>query len=340
MKYLIGLSILCSSFFVNGQFIKAGKWQGNIHYETQKVPFTFEVSYPNGEIPQVTFINGEERRVAESVKQEGDTLIIDLAPFDVAIKTVYGAMTMEGFYEKYYRDSKYPFSASFGMPRMMKKSIRPSPPVEERWDMTFDPESSSASKGVGVFKQVGEKITGTVLTMVSDYRYFEGIMDGDSIKLSSFDGAHAFMILGKKVGNEWSGEMIYDNSYSEPWVASPNSEASIDDPFEIVELEAGVHKPYFDLLAAGNGKGTLDPSKYEDKVLIIQLFGTWCPNSHDQTQYLVDWHSQNSEKDVAILASSFEANYSQEYGLRRIEEYKEVNDIKYDVVLGGRLSKS
>ena len=94
------------------------------------------------------------------------------------------------------------------------------------------------------------------------------------------------------------------------------------------------------MLGAGSGKNAIDPTKYEGKVLIIQLFGTWCPNSHDQTTYLVDWYQKNKEKDIAILASSYEANYSQEYGLERIEKYKSVNGIEYDMVLGGRLSKT
>ena len=42
---------------------------------------------------------------------------------------------------------------------------------------------------------------------------------------------------------------------------------------------------------------------------------------------------------VEILASSYEANYSQEYGLSRIEEYVADIEIPYEVVLGGRLSK-
>jgi thiol-disulfide isomerase/thioredoxin len=186
----------------------------------------------------------------------------------------------------------------------------------------------------------GNVVTGTILTGVSDYRYFEGILDGDSIKVSSFDGAHAFMILGKKVDGKWSGKMIYDDNYSEPWIAIANPNAALPDPFEVEKPEAGVHKPYYDLLSAGSGKDAIDESKYEGKVLIIQLFGTWCPNSHDETEYLVDWYRKNKDRGVSILASSYEANYSQEYGLKRLEDYRRMNNIQYDLVLGGRLSKT
>ncbi|MEO1256187.1 MAG: TlpA disulfide reductase family protein, partial [Bacteroidota bacterium] len=175
---------------------------------------------------------------------------------------------------------------------------------------------------------------------VSDYRYFEGILEVDSISLSSFDGAHSFALTGKKSEEGWSGKMVYDNGYEEPWEATYDENVSLIDPFEMVTVEPGKYKPYYDLLGAGEGKNAIKADKYNGKVLVIQLFGTWCPNSHDQTKYLTEWYHENNDRGVEILAASFEANYSQAYGLNRLEKYREVNEIPYDLVLGGRLSKT
>lgn len=339
MKWLIWI-LLPISFNTTAQYLKTGTWRGLIHYSDNQVPFRFEVSYPDGETPYITFINGKEKRVVNQVSRKGDSILILITPFDVEISASFTATSMSGSYTKHYRNVSYPFSASFGKPRMIRRSIKPSPKVEETWAMIFEEGTVNESKGVGLFKQIGEIMTGTVMTKVSDYRYFEGILDGDSIKLSCFDGAHAFLIKGKKSEGIWKGEMVFDDGYSEAWVGTPDANASIESPFEIVNLNKGEHKPYFDLLAAGSGKDIIDPSKYQNKVLVIQLFGTWCPNSHDQTKYLVDWYREHKDLGVEILASSYEANYSQEYGLRRINEYKVANDIPYEVVLGGGLSKS
>ncbi len=332
--------VLFSTISLSAQIMKPGQWRGVIHYSDINIPFNMELGYPNGEVPEVVIVNGNERRVISNARIEGDSLIIPLDPFDVEIRTTFTGMSMKGIYKKYYRDVSIPFSASFGKPRMTKTSSRPSPVIEDKWAITFSPKSSDASKGVGLFKRQGNVISGTILTQVSDYRYFEGILDGDSIKLSSFDGAHAFGFLGVKTDSGWEGQMIYDNGYTETWEAIYDAEAELENPFEMVEVEKGTQKPYFDLLGAGEGKDAIDPLKYDGKVLIIQLFGTWCPNSHDQTKYLVKWYEKNMDKNVSILASSFEANYSQEYGLSRLNKYREVNNIPYDLVLGGRLSKT
>ena len=339
--YLISLLITSFlSFSAFSQIIKPGKWQGNIHYQDYTVPFAMEIGYPEGPSPEITIVNGQERRVIKNARIEDDSIFIPIDPFDVELIASYSAMGMEGYYKKYYRDISIPFTALYGKPRMTKKSVKPSPVIEEKWEIVFSPKTRDESKGIGLFTILGDNVMGTILTQVSDYRYFEGILDGDSIKLSSFDGAHAFAFLGKKTQDGWSGKIIYDEGYSEPWVAVYNQEAELENPFEMVTVEPGAEKPYYDLLGAGQGKDAIDPIKYDDKVLIIQLFGTWCPNSDDQTKYLVDWYKKNKEREVSILAASFEANYSQEYGLSRLNDYREMNQIPYDMVLGGRLSKT
>lgn len=340
MKYFVTTVLAIASFYSSAQIIKPGQWRGVVRYDSSDVPFIFEIGYPAGEIPEVTIINGAERRVVSNSTIEGDTIVIPMDPFDVEIRARFTAMGMNGFYKKYYRDLSIPFKADFGKPRMRKNSVRSNAPIQERWAIIFSADTPGMSEGVGLFKQRGQVVSGTIMTEVSDYRYFEGILDGDSIKLSCFDGAHAFAFLGKRSGDGWSGEMVYDNGYSEPWEATYDASAELSDPFNMVDIEPGKHKPYYDLLGAGEGKDAIDPAKYDGKVLIIQLFGTWCPNSHDQTKYLVEWYKKNSTKEVAILASSYEANYSQEYGLKRLGDYREMNDIPYDMVLGGRLSKT
>lgn len=340
MKPILALSLLFCSINAVSQLIKPGQWRGDIHYADVKVPLTFEIGYPSGEIPEITFINGRERRTVANATIEGDSIFIPLDPFDVEIRARYTAMGLNGVYKKYYRDLTLPFTAEFGKPRMAKTSVRSFAPIEKKWDITFSPESSGMSKGVGLFSLRGHIITGTIMTQVSDYRFFEGILDGDSLKLSCFDGAHAFAFIGKRTPEGWAGEMIYDDGYSEPWTAAYSAEVELEDPFEMVQVEPGLETPYYDLLGAGEGKEAIDPSRYEGKVLIIQLFGTWCPNSLDQTKYLVNWYQQNQDREVAILAASYEANYSREYGLERLKEYRELNNISYDMVLGGRLSKT
>lgn len=342
MKIIVSPLLFLVILSLQAQSLKMGVWRAEIIYEEERVPFMMELAPSGGDVPEITIINGKERRRIANASIVGDSIFIPIDPFDVTIQASFGAMSMSGEYVKHYRkNGSRGFAATFGGNRFAKKSTSVAPRIKQRWNVTFSPDDPSMGKGVGIFKQIGDRVTGTILTETSDYRFFEGIVDGDSMKMSSFDGAHAFLWLGKKTGNDsWEGKIVFDNSYSEPWLATYDENAEIRDPFEIVQLDRGEHQPYYDLLAAGSGKDAIDVSKYEGRVLLIQLFGTWCPNSHDQTEYLVDWFEKNKNRNVSILASSYEANYSQDYGLQRLASYRETNKIGYDLVLGGRLSKT
>lgn len=173
------------------------------------------------------------------------------------------------------------------------------------------------------------------------YRFFEGKVEGNTLEMSVFDGVHAFLLIGTfdERDNTWSGDLILDDGYSRPFTATPDDKAELQDPFEVIDLSNRKVKPDLDKLAV-LGEQIVDPEQYEGKVLIIQLMGTWCSNSQDQTRYLTQWIAEHPDNQVEILAVNYEANYSEEYGLNRIETYKQRLNIPYNIILGGPLSKT
>ncbi len=331
---IVIFTILLLAFNINAQQPASGQWQGQLEYEEVDVPFTFEIKYNNNK-PEVTLINGDERIVLKKVKFEGDTIIIPLKPFDAVLRAKYEEHEMKGWWKKGYRKDAIPFKATYGVPRF-NPGGQPTIKILEKLSVTLKPEKGVEYPGVGIFKLDNGIVTGTLLTEVGDFRYFEGVLQDDSLKLSAFDGTHGFMIVGVKNASGWSGEFYFDPNYKEAWTAKEDPNALLKEQF--VKVEEG-QRPYFDILTAGDPSVKLNEDDYFDKVLIIQLFGTWCPNSFDQTNYLTEWYKKNSDRKVEILAASFEVNYSQEYGTSRINDYQNDMEVPYKVVLGGRQNK-
>ncbi|HNP17532.1 MAG TPA: TlpA disulfide reductase family protein [Fulvivirga sp.] len=311
-----------------------GQWQGLLDYKETKVPFTFELHYDNG-TPIVTLVNGKERIELNKVKIIGDSIIIPMHPFDAEIRAHYDENQMMGMWKKGYKEEGIPFKANYGVPRY-NPSNKNDFKLLKKLSIRFKPEGGPPYDAVGLFEQENSQVTGTILTEVGDFRYFEGIVEGDSIKMSSFDGAHGFFLTGHYVDDKWSGEFYFDSGFKEAWEGVANEQAELNSPFE--EVGPG-QRPYFDILTAGDPDTKIDEDKYFDKVLIIQLFGTWCPNSFDQTNYLVDWYANNQNKAVDILAVSYEANFSTQYGNQRIKDYREEMQVPYDIKLGGPMNK-
>lgn len=309
-----------------------GRWVGELDYGDRVLPFNFEM-----EGSRFTLINGQER-IDQEIQWSMDSFRVDLKPFDAFIEGVRTESTLRGVWEKPYRGTKIPFAAKQGQQRFF---VMPSRKLNKlsRWKMSFNPGENGEYPAVAEFNQQGLLLTGTVRTETGDFRYFDGVIKEDSIIMSSFDGAHGFILAGTKTGKSWRGKFYFDDTYAEPWEASENVEYDISDPFLMTEIAPGKHQPFYDLLGAGSGRDAIDASEYEGKVLIIQVFGTWCPNSLDQTHVLLDWYEDRPD-GTELIAVTYEPNYSKEYGMKRIDEYVSHLQIPYDVFLGGRLSKA
>src|SRR5690606_14213126 len=87
---------------------------------------------------------------------------------------------------------------------------------------------------------------------------------------------------------------------------------------------------YDDILFKPNSKisfvaESLDgvPFKYSsdknNKVKIIQIFGSWCPNCQDETTFLKDWYPTMKDQ-VELIALSFERSPSKAHALKSIKK--------------------
>lgn len=334
MKNLLLLCLLCAGVKMQGQSLKAGQWQGLIEYEHEDVPFEFSVENTKDGLV-ITIQNGDEQLQIENATISGDSITIPLKPFDAWLKAKISDHTLEGYWKKGYRTKGLPFSASYGTPRFERSSKKGVKKFIGKWQIEFTPPSSQPYPGVLMVAESNGLMTGTFLTEVGDFRYFKGVVRNDSLLMSSFDGAHAFLFKGLVYKENITGSLTMDRTYSEALAGVKNDEASIPIPFK--EVEPG-HRPYFDILSAGDPGVKIDADKYFNKVLVLQLFGTWCPNSMDQTYFLREWHKSKPE-NVEVLAVTFEPNFSTAYGNQRIENYQSAMGLPYPISLGGELSK-
>lgn len=320
------------------QQIPNGNWKGLIHYDNVNVPFIFNFNNSTNTSAIVTIYNAEEEIIIDNVIIKNDSVFVPMYVFDAVIKAVYKDGELEGEWHKNYKDYTGPrFTAKLNLPRFDEITL-PNAPINHAWDITFQQPNGQSSKAVGLIEQSGSKVTGTIMTKVGDFRYFEGVAFKDSIKMSSFDGVHAFLILGKYNGDTWSGVFHYENGYSENWTATYKEEASLPNPFSLVTVEPETHKPYYDILTAGGEYDAIEPDILDGKVVIIQLMGTWCPNSLDQTKYLTEWYRTQNQEDVSLIAITYEPG-NKAYAQNRINTYSELLKISYPLYIGGSMSK-
>lgn len=79
---------------------------------------------------------------------------------------------------------------------------------------------------------------------------------------------------------------------------------------------------------------TNDDPRFKGKVVLAIVTGTWCPNCHDEAQYLVQLDKKYRDKGLAIVALDFEEP-EQQGSLSRERAFVKQYGVKYTYLIAG-----
>ena len=138
-------------------------------------------------------------------------------------------------------------------------------------------------------------------------------------------------------GQYWSGKTGYKT-----FIAIKNPTAKLPDPNGLTFLKDGYDKVSFSFPGLDGKTGSLDAKKYDNKVIILQIFGTWCPNCMDETKFLSGWYDQNRDRGVEIIGLAYEnkrhGKADFQYAKSRVNKMKTKYQVNYDFLIAGTSS--
>ncbi|MBI2720601.1 MAG: TlpA family protein disulfide reductase [Bacteroidetes bacterium] len=307
--------------------------------ENIELPFNFDVIYKKNK-PVIIIRNADERIVADEIQIKGDSLKFKMPVFDTEFKClIKNNNDLEGVWINNYRKEKniLKFKATFGETKRFDLVPGKANPVfEGRWEVTFSPNTKDSSKAIGVFHHLEQTdyLTATFLTETGDYRFLEGIKSGDKLFLSCFDGSHAFLFTAKmQEGVLLKGTFYSGAHWKEDWIAVQNPDFKLRSADEITFLKSPNEKIQISFPDLDKKTVSLTDKKFENKPVIIQVMGSWCPNCMDESAYLSGVYGKFKMEGLEIMALAFEKTIDFEKAktqvLRLIKRY----NIKYTVLL-------
>ncbi len=311
-----------------------------------ELPFTFELVYDTKDKFHIEIINGEERiRVDDIVYGHNrvngdDTIRIEFPHYDSYIRALYEEDVIEGeWVVKTKKNYTIPFVAWQGKNHRFTTLKKEPVNVAGKWEVTFG-EKGEEYSAIGEFQQEGNYLTGTFLTETGDYRFLEGTVQADKMYLSTFDGSHAFLFEAKMLPDSTLvGTFRSGSHYKDIWIAKRNSSVTLTDPNTLTYLKEGYDKVTFSFENSDGKRVSLEDEKYKDKIKIVQIIGTWCPNCADETQFLADYLSKNKNKDLAVIALAYEKHKHKEKAFSAISKFKKRFGIDYEVLWAGSSKK-
>ncbi len=313
-----------------------------IDMQNQKLPFVLEFTGDSNSerVTGIKLHNGQEILDLDDFERKGDSLILPLHIFDITLRAKITETGLEGVYIKNYaQDYRLPFRAVYGSSKRVDKETN-TDLFNGTYAVDFIDEQGNISKAIGIFERDQDIMRGTFLTPTGDYRFLDGYANDQEMTLYTYDGNHAFIFTATRDENgSLDGKFYSGKSWNESWIATPDENASLPNAYEMTYLKEGydgVDFSFPDL--KGNLVSPKDP-KYEGKALILQIFGTWCPNCMDETRFFADWYSKQDKEQVEIIGLAYESKDDFEYAKSRVLKMKEKLNVPYDFVIAGTSNK-
>ncbi len=318
--------------------LRTGWWRGEITLQGQKLPFNFEV-IQKGEKYTAALKNLGERLAIDEIRFEGDSVIFRMHIFDAELKAKIDGDSMKGFYIKNFeKNYRLPFNAAAGQDFRFGKSSSPAPDFSGKYAVIFS-NAEESTVAVGIFNQTEKGLAGTFVTPVGDYRYLEGNVENEKMNLSTFDGHHAYLFTATKSGDTLRGDYWSGKGFHQQWIGIKDDDAKLPDAESLTLLKEGYDRIDFHFPDMNQQIITPGDERFRNKVLILQIFGTWCPNCMDETKFLSQWYKENKDRGVEILGLAYERKDDFAYASDRVKKMKSKLGVDYDFVIAGTYDK-
>ncbi len=343
-KFFLFILLFVSMFDALSQQNKApqmGPWRVEMKHFSGNLPFNFIVSpSKNQKTFNIKIQNGSEKFSLGDSFFRGDSLVI---PFDLYESEIVGFLTNSKKMNGYWimkKDGKaifrIPLEANAGSTERYT-NLKPSKiNVTGNWMADFWSDENVHSPGIGMFKQVGNSVTGTFLKPSGDYRFLQGNVSGDSLFMSYFDGSYCMQVRVKVKGKEFTGNFYTGLAGKRNLKAKLDPKASLPDLKKLTYLKPGFDRINFSLPDPDGNMINLQDARFKGKVVVIELMGSWCPNCIDESRFLSPYYKKNKSKGLEVIGLSFEYSEDMKISGPKIKNFISKIGIPYPIVLAGK----
>ena len=301
-----------------------------------EILFNAELQLKNGK--QVMYIrNATERLLVDDVRVKGDSVHVEMPFFESYFRLQMqpdGSLKGKWFKAGSLKLLEFPVTFVHGQKERFAINETTTQNAAGRWQVVFTRPNGTERPAIAQFQQKGSAVTGTFLTPSGDYRFLEGVVNGNDLQLSCFDGSHAYYFTATINGNNISnGKFFSSASPVELWRAERNNNAALPDTTPVTQLKPGESKLNFSFKDVNGKFVSINDARFKNKVVVIQIMGSWCPNCMDESKFLSSFYKEYKSKGVEIIALAYE--YSTDFNRSKASVQKFINrfGIQYPVLI-------
>ena len=316
-----------------------GLWDGTLKQGTSDVPFKIGFS-TKGQDAKGWFFNGEDKLYSSGGHFENGVLTLNFDSYAAVLKLTLSEGAFDGQWTTSRSRTPTVIHAVRSTPHPAGSDVK-APEVAGVW-VIEDVKSSKGEKAWNlILTQKGNDLTASILRVDGDTGALTGTYQEGKFVVSHFDGSRpALWTITPQADGTISVDQGQSPRGSAPLIAIRREEAvakglpAPTDPDEHTFVkDASQPFPFSFTDLNGNVVSNTD-ARFQGKVVLINITGSWCPNCHDEAPFLAEVYKKYRDQGLEIVALSFE-EAEQLPNVPRLRAFVKENGIEYPVLVGG-----
>jgi thiol-disulfide isomerase/thioredoxin len=309
----------------------AGPWRATLDLAGGPLRFAITVQGTPGRW-NAELCNGPACQAFSAVRQHGDSLVFEMADYAATITARIRGDSLIGRYQNVGSKGPrvIPFRASRG-----SWPEEPGPAaLLGRWDAWFLSGFAQTPR-VLEFRNGRMGLEGTVISNSGDYGLFWGRMTGDSFAIAHFDGSFVYLLTGRLVGDTLTGLFHAGLRTRTAFTATrATGKPHLTPPSAVTRADTSARFSFRFPDLEGQPVSWQD-ERFQGKVVLVDIFGTWCPTCHDAAPALARLYHDYRERGLEIVGIAFEVTGDTTQDAPLIRRYRDKHGLRFPLLVGG-----
>jgi thiol-disulfide isomerase/thioredoxin len=331
------LAVFAVTLLASGQSVE-GTWDATVIVNDVSVPFRIEIEGTGAEVHSY-FFNGDDRvNPSNSGSFQNDSLVLNFDSYATKLEATLKDGRLSGIYDR-GSGTAYAFQAKRHDPFLAAAEDQHAPDISGLWEIQVkSPKGESAWHFV--VNQKGAKIDAAVLRVDGDTGILAGNFKDGKFFLSHFTGERPFYV---EVTPQSDGNLqLQIASFHDtqrlvalrPADARAKNLAPPEDPTEHTKLKDPSQPLRFSFPDITGHIVSNTDDRFQGKVVLVNITGSWCPNCHDETPFLEELYRKYHGLGLEIVALDFEPA-EQLKSLSRVRAFIQRYGIEYTYLIAG-----
>lgn len=319
-----------------------GVWRGSIKtHAGEEVAFTLEVKREGDQLVGA-LVNGDDRTVSTSGSFTGQTLKLNYDFYDGELTAIINGDELQGTFTRQWQKRT--------LQRELRATRGGAPTINNAGNANLsgdwvlkvgDPPQQRYWRAA--LQQQGGEVRGTIIPVSGDWGQLSGTFSNGQLTLNRFDGINA-RVFKATLTPQGTLEGTVDLGLLDPKrkviaerldANNQAAVANLPDPNNYTRLSNPAEPFRFSAHDLDGKTVTSDDERFKNKVVVVSITGSWCPNCHDEAPMLQEFYERYRAQGLEIVALAFEYTGETARDTEQVKIFARRHGVTYPMLYAG-----